>query len=294
MRKAVSGAGRTCPACGEAMRAVGDWLRRCPSCAFMMSSLPAAGGRGVSGLKPLRMRNFQIILDQLEPLLPRPNAALLEVGCAKGWFLQCAADRGLLVEGIEADPGQLEADLGSWHNVRFGYFPQALKAGAVYDAIVFNDVFEHLPDCREAIIEVERRLAPGGLAVLNLPSSDGLVFSGARLLRALGLPGPYERLWQKGMDSPHITYFNPRNLRHLVERHTSLRYVGGRRLASVTRQGLWRRIASTYSVAASVAIFAVTWPASFLLDLFPSDAELLIFAKDRSASASPEQPTSPP
>ena len=260
----------------------------------MVSNLPAAGGRGVLGLKSLRMRNFQIMLDQLIPLLPHPNATLLEVGCAEGWFLQCAADRGLRAEGIEPDPGRTESGGGSSLKVRSGYFPQALEAGARYDAIVFNDVFEHLPDPREAIAEVDQRLVPGGVAVLNLPSSDGLVFTVARLLHSLGVSKPYERLWQKGMESPHITYFNPRNLRRFVERNTNLRYVAGQRLAAFTRRGLWRRIASTYSIGMSAVIFAIAWPASFLLDLFPSDAELLIFAKGPGAPAASEERLSPP
>ena len=293
MRQSRPDAGHACPVCGAAMRTAGDWLRKCPSCAFMMSSLPAAGGRGVSGLKSLRMRNFQIILDHLVPLMPRPAATLLEVGCAEGWFLRCAADRGLRAEGIEPDPGRLESG-GPQLKVRSGYFPQALEAGARFDAIAFNDVFEHLPDPRKAIVEVDQRLVLGGVAVLNLPSSDGLVFTVARLLHSLGVSRPYERLWQKGMESPHITYFNPRNLRRFVEGNTGLRYVGGRRLAAFTRRGLWRRIASTYSVGASAAIFAVAWPASFLLELFPSDAELLIFAKGSGAPAASEKRLSPP
>lgn len=48
------------------------------------------------------------------------------------------------------------------------------------------------------------------------------VFRVARRLHRFGLAGLYRRLWQKGRASPHITYFNPRNLRCFVERHTGL------------------------------------------------------------------------
>lgn len=156
--------------------------------------------------------------------------------------------------------------------------------GNRYDAIVFNDVFEHLPDPVSVIVEIERRLDPGGLAVLNLPSSNGVIFRFARGLYRLGVVGPYHRLWQKGLDSPHITYFNPGNLRCFVERHTGLRHVYTGRMAVLTRSGLWDRISSTYSRGTCLVIFLISWLASFVLGLFPSDAVLAVFRKDRDSS----------
>lgn len=155
---------------------------------------------------------------------------------------------------------------------------------AGYDAIVFNDVFEHLPDPVAAIVEVERRLEPGGLAVLNLPSSDGAVFRLARCLHRFGLVGIYERLWQKGLASPHITYFNQSNLRCFVERHTGLRQIYAGRMAVLTREGLRDRIGSTWPGAAGLVIYPVAWLASLVLDRLPADAILAIYRKDRHGS----------
>ena len=246
----------------------------------MMSTLQAGSGRGIEGLEAVRALNFETILDRMEELLSAADPRVLEVGCAKGWFLQRAARRGMHVEGIEPSPDpDLDAD-DCGFTVRAGYFPEALVEGARYDAIVFNDVFEHLPDPVAAIVEVERRLEPGGLAVLNLPSSDGAVFRVARRLRRFGLAGLYRRLWQMGLASPHITYFNPRNLRRFVERHTGLRRVHAGRMAVLTREGLWDRIASTWPRAAALVIHPVAWLASFVLDRLPSDATLAVFRTD--------------
>ena len=273
-----------CPACGGDFRWSQPWVRRCDACAFMMSTLQAGSGRGVEGLEAVRALNFETILDQMEQLLTVTDPRLLEVGCAKGWFVERAARRGMRIEGIEPslDP-DIDVDAGGM-NIRAGYFPEALSEDASYDAIVFNDVFEHLPDPVAAIGEIERRLDPGGLAVLNLPSSDGVVFRFARCLHRIGLVGLYERLWQKGLASPHITYFNPGNLRCFVERQTGLRQVYAGRMAVLTRKGLWDRIASTYSRLAGLVIFPTAWLASFVLDWFPADASLAIFSKDRDGS----------
>ena len=263
------------------MRVAEPWVRRCRACAFMISTLPPGAGRGVAGLRPLRVRNFETILDRLEQLLPIRGARLLEVGCAEGWFLERATGRGMQVEGIEPHPNLQARHDTPGLNMRPGYFPDAVDQGASYAVIVFNDVFEHLAQPHRAIVDVEQRLEPGGLAVLNLPSSRGLLFRAARLLHRFGISGPYERLWQKGMDSPHLSYFNPRNLRCFVERHTALRHVLTCRLAVMARDGLWQRISSTYSRAASAAVFAIAWPTTFVLAWFSSDAELVVFRKER-------------
>ena len=276
--------GQECPACGGETGPACSWARRCDACAFMMSTLPAGSGRGVEGLEAVRALNYETILYKIEQLLAAPHPRLLEVGCGKGWFIERAAARGMHVEGIEPalDPG-IDVNVQTL-NIRSGYFPQALSEHASYDAIVFNDVFEHLPDPVSAIIEVERRLDPGGLAVLNLPSSDGVIFRFAHRLYRLGVAGPYHRLWQKGLDSPHITYFNPGNLRCFVERHTRLRHVHAGRMVVLTRSGLWDRICSVYSRRTGLVIFVISWLASFVLGWFPSDTVLVVFRKDRDSS----------
>lgn len=290
---------RRCLVCDEPMVREASWVFRCGACNFMISTLSPSAGRGVAGLEPLRLRNFETVLDRIAELLPAGGSELqrcggvhlLEVGCAKGWFLKCAALRGMRVEGLEPDieDTALIRDL----NVRTGSFPEALDQDVRYGIIVFNDVFEHLPDPVQVIAEVERRLEPGGLAVLNLPSSDGVICRAARPLNRLGLTGPYERLWQKGMASPHITYFNPSNLRSFVERHTELQLVYAGSLPTVSRRGLWKRISSASSRATSVALFPLAWCASFGMSLCPSDVQLAIFHKAQSPEGGSEPPSAP-
>ena len=268
-----------CLACGDQMRAAEPWVWRCRSCSFMMSTLQAGAGRGVSGLKPLRLQNFEKILDVIEQCTPRRELRLLEVGSAEGWFLERAIERRIQVEGVEPTLEPSSFADAERLNIRVGYFPDALDADDCFDCIVFNDVFEHFPDPVLAIKEVERRLNAGGLVVLNLPSSKGFVFRSARILYRFGISGPYERLWQKGMDSPHITYYCSLNLKRFVERHTRLRHLHTVRLLTLTREGLWRRLSSTYSTLVSAALTAIVWPASFVLRWFPPDAELVVFER---------------
>ena len=217
------------------------------------------------------MRNFDKILGLMDGLLDEANPRVLEVGCANGLFLKRAVRRGMVAEGLEPDPDPDIEDGG--FVVRTGRFPEAMNGDARYDAIVFNDVFEHLPDPVAAISEAERRLEDGGLAVLNLPSSSGVVFRAARRFRRFGLAGCYRRLWQKGLPSPHVTYFNPDNLRLLAERHTRLRAVHTGRMAVLAREGLWDRIRSTWPLVPALAVYPAAWLATFVLGRMPPRRE---------------------
>src|SRR5690606_11668960 len=98
------------------------------------------------------------------------------------------------------------------------YFPDALAPGERFDAIVFNDVIEHIPDIGRALAACRERLAPGGMLLLNLPSSSGVFYRASKLLRRLGVAGHFERMWQKGLPSPHLHYVDPTNLARLLDR----------------------------------------------------------------------------
>ena len=144
-------------------------------------------------------------------------------------------------------------------------------------------MFEHIPDPTAAIISAENVLADGGIVVLNLPSSRGALFKVAVVLNRVGWSGPYDRLWQKGLSSPHLSYFNGSNLVAFVQRHTALRVVDKSSLRSVSRAGLRERIKVTIPSRHGDVLFVAVWLASFALAMLPSDIALVMFRKDTSA-----------
>jgi 2-polyprenyl-3-methyl-5-hydroxy-6-metoxy-1,4-benzoquinol methylase len=138
------------------------------------------------------------------------------VGSAHGWFLETAREQ-FDVLGVEPDAvvGGRAAARGL--PVRSGYFPDVLRDGERFDVIVFNDVIEHIPDIRSALTACHARLNEGGILILNLPNSRGFFYRLSKLIARLGWRAPFERLWQKDLPSPHVHYFNPRNLEQLVK-----------------------------------------------------------------------------
>jgi SAM-dependent methyltransferase len=130
---------------------------------------------------------------------------LLDVGCAFGYTLAVARERGWEVTGVEAAAAvrertarelgvRVEPDLLAAH------FP----AGS-FDAVTLWDVIEHLPDPRAALLEVARLLAPGGVCSVVTPDGGSMA---ARLLGAR---------WEERQKMPeHIFFFDRPSLSALL------------------------------------------------------------------------------
>ncbi len=228
-----------CIVCNGQMQQMQPWLYLCSNCGFGASSLTAGGGRGIDGLETLRRRNFATLCGWLNERYALTGKKVLEVGCAEGWFLQEARYRGMIVCAIEPSPPHAEMSRAKGFDVTDGFFPDDIDASGMFDFIVFNDVFEHLPNPVSALAQCEELLKPGGVLVLNLPSNCGIFYRLGSLLARVGRPSPLERLWQKGFPSPHLSYFNPITLSRFVDSYTRLRHVSTFRLDTFVADGLW-------------------------------------------------------
>ena len=271
--------GTQCEACGGETRRRSTWVIACPACGFLASTLRPGAGTGIDGLEALRRANFEHLLDRLQELRPLAGAAILEVGSARGWFLEAAARRGARPHGIEPEAANADTARAAGLSVEAGYFPADLVQAGPYDLSGFNDVLEHIPAPAGLMAGIAARLTPGGLLVVNLPSSVGTFFRIASALDRLGMHAPWERMWQKGFPSPHVSTFNPGNLRLLVERHSGLRQVSVFALQSVTRDGLAARIRSSHPGAAGTVMISAVWALSFVLPLLPADIQVSVFRK---------------
>jgi SAM-dependent methyltransferase len=167
-------------------------------------------------------------------------------------------------------------------SVRVGFFPNVVRPGETFDAIVFNDVFEHLPNLSVAMSEIGRILAPNGLLVINLPLATGVFYRIADTLDRMGCHGPFERMWQLDFPSPHRSYFSQNQLSEIARRYgfeECARYS----LPSLRVDGLWERL--RYDPNQSVLSAAAMWPLLALVTPFlrflPPDIGVQIFRRPR-------------
>ena len=286
-----------CAICSARMRqSASRWRFDCPQCGFLASTLSPSIGVDTAtideqererALVGIRHRTFAHLLDRLEATGPLAQRRLLDVGCAHGWFLDLAKERGYRVKGIEPDAAVAEVARAKGHDVVAGFFPQDLRPDERFDVIVFNDVFEHLPDPRAVLRATRERLNDGGQLLLNLPSSRGIVYRVANLLHGAGMRGPHDRLWQAGLPSPHLSYFHPEGLARLVT-SASFDEVERGTLPLYDLRTLWSRL--RFARGTSLPVAAATWLAlasmSPFLRWLPADISYQIFR----AAAKPGRP----
>jgi 2-polyprenyl-3-methyl-5-hydroxy-6-metoxy-1,4-benzoquinol methylase len=280
-----------CIVCSRAVRpGLSPWHATCGGCAYESAHLSDRINDSRAhllidehdrerALLALRMQNFRLILRRLDRLAPPHARRLLDVGSAHGWFLEVA--RGLFdVVGVEPDAGLAEKSAARGLPVRQGYFPQALDNRECFDVIVFNDVIEHIPDIAGALQACQQRLTDDGLLVLNLPNSRGFFYRLAKLLARAGWSGPFERMWQKDLPSPHVHYFNERNLTDLVARH-GFDKADSFKLLTLTTEGLWERL--RFAARSPPALLYLQYLAVLaivpMLRWLPSDIGVCVFRK---------------
>jgi SAM-dependent methyltransferase len=212
---------------------------------------PGAGAEVVS-IDAVREKNFTRIIETLSANFGKCKT-VLDVGCSRGTFLKRAKQHGLSATGLEPDANLAEESRNAGFDVITGFFPNAAGlAGKTFDAIIFNDSFEHIPDSKSVLDGIKKYLNHNGVVIVNLPSSNGLMFQSALILYRLGIRTPFERLWQKGFASPHLHYFNEHNLKMFFEKYGFVRQ-SSMPLSYYLVGGLWKRIRCKTSFFVSIA-----------------------------------------
>lgn len=119
-------------------------------------------------------------VDIVIKYIPSTAKVVCEAGCFPGEVLRRLKLLGHECWGVE--PAEKYIDFiknqSGGANIIKGYFPDVFdpKADNIFDAMIFQDVFEHVNDGEGFIAAVHRLLKPGGVAVFMSPIifEDGL------------------------------------------------------------------------------------------------------------------------
>lgn len=234
----------------------------------------------MSSLETLRRDNYKNIINKIKNKFSDLNGVRgLDVGCARGGFMDEAGKNNIKMDGIEPEKNFFNEAQSYGENVVNGLFPQDFNLNFKYDFIIFNDVFEHLPNLDVVFKKCGDLLKPGGLLIINCPDSRGIFFKIASILKNIKLDSPWRRLWQLGFYSPHLWYFNDKNLKLLTEKY-NFKYESGFKLKVITRAGLKERVmCSAKNFLSGYITYLMILFASPFLNILHGDIMCAIFKK---------------
>lgn len=162
---------------------------------------------GTEEISPFLVRR----LDKLEILKPS-KGVLLEIGSGFGYFLHHAQARGWKTKGVEVSKWAAENSRRRFRlDIHHGTLEQAKLPSNSCDVIHLNHVLEHLHYPLETLKKLEKILKKDGLVVIEVPHEFGDLY--CRLLDLVS-----GRLEPYAVPSPHLYFFTPKTLSHMLEK----------------------------------------------------------------------------
>lgn len=156
--------------------------------------------------KPNIVKTFEKRLKNIEKLYPG-KGKILDLGCATGFFLEVAENRGWTPYGVE-----ISDYAGDMAKKRFGdrifqsVFDRALPNSGFFDIITMWDYIEHIPNPGRELNRAWQLLKKGGMLVLSTPDADSLTHK------------IFRDRWMGYKDQEHLYYFSGKNLKILLEK----------------------------------------------------------------------------
>lgn len=197
-------------------------LRRCPGCGLAWRSefpesaeLAALYGddylerwgieapERLAEVRAMKEATYRAFFDELAA--HRAGGKLLDLGCALGFLLGVARDRGYAAWGLDLNQSAIdEARREFGERVHAGPLDAGAFPGECFDVVTLIDVLEHVADPVALLDAVAARLSPGGVAVAVLPDTSSAV------CRLLGRRWPH-------YNAEHLFYWSAANLRRFFE-----------------------------------------------------------------------------
>jgi SAM-dependent methyltransferase len=160
------------------------------------------GYHDYAGEEPVMRRNFGRRLALIERFT-RPGP-LLDVGCALGFFVGAARDRGWEARGVELSGYAVAEAAGRGLPVEQGDFLTMGIAPGSLAAVTMLDMLEHVADPRPYVRRARSVLRPGGVIAIETGDLD------SRYARLAG------RRYHFFQPPNHLSYFSRRTLGRLL------------------------------------------------------------------------------
>ncbi len=142
-----------------------------------------------------------------------PPARVLEVGCAHGGFVALLRSLGYDAIGLELSPWLVDFARRTFGvPMLLGLLEEQNLPAQSFDAVVLNDVLEHLADPATTIACCARLLTDGGALVIQTPCYP----EGASHAELVGRQDPFLKMIDN-LGRQHLYLFSRRSVRHFLE-----------------------------------------------------------------------------
>lgn len=200
-------------------------IARCPSCKLMaVENVPAdlspyyakgyfTGDVTLDGYmdydldKEVTKKTYVDLLAIMGSYLKnKTNPSMFEVGCATGFFMNLAEQKGWQTEGIDISEYAVKKTKEKGLAASVGTL-DSYSAAKKFDAVVMQDVIEHVKDPVDNIKKAAGLLAEKGLFVLTTPDAGSLW---ARV---------WGKRWHAFVPPQHLFYFSIKNISSVLEKN---------------------------------------------------------------------------
>lgn len=155
---------------------------------------------GTGGLGTSDMRRFENLYERVAPLIPNKQAAIFDVGCAKGGLLSILAQQGYTdLLGVDMLPEcvrhinntlGISAEIGSALELPFSEVHA--------DVLVYSHVVEHVMDLSVLVEAAHKKLSDSGIIYVEVPDASRY---------GEYTTNPYQDLYLE-----HVNHFSPSTL----------------------------------------------------------------------------------
>lgn len=184
------------------------FIVECTECGFMQSlfdtheNMPSVQSKPIPGFsKFLKLRHFQIA----QLLIERSCKCVLEVGTGYGGFAFLSNFYDMEVYGIEPDQVRLHfsEQVG---NINIVDSVEKLQPEMKFDAVVIDNVLEHVKSIKKELQAVYNLLRPGGIVVIIVPNRYDV--------RRISKKWSSKHYW---LEKDHLSYFRVSDLDGIMQ-----------------------------------------------------------------------------
>jgi 2-polyprenyl-3-methyl-5-hydroxy-6-metoxy-1,4-benzoquinol methylase len=157
--------------------------------------------------KEVTKKTYWHYLDLMNQYIKnQTNKTLFEVGCATGFFMGLAQQKGWQAEGIDISPYAIGKAKDRGLAAAVGEL-ESYQGTKQFEAVVMHDVIEHVKDPVGMIKKSAELLTKQGLLVLTTPDA------GSIWARVWG------KRWHAFVPPQHLFYFSAKNLTSILEKN---------------------------------------------------------------------------